>query len=426
MATLICKSDKKLGGFRAFAVTSTVTNGKRIRQWIPLGHFPTRRDGEREFNRVAQSLNQERVQAICQARTAAKQSPVLSSVIPDYIQGWRRSQGGLDRAKLSLKAVNAHLGHLKLIEIDPPTVERYINERVKENSQKDGVDGRRSINLEINTLGALMTWALKQGLIPRHPFKDASHSIASYHIKIAETTPTVLTFEEIQKMTEALSGNPHGLTIFLGYLLTGMRKGELAQLTWEMVDLSAGLIRFTTPKTGRPRVIPIPFSYRKLLVRMKHEYPGKVCWKPRKPEQMKYVYCDFEGKPFGRYIGRLIPRIARNLHLRRIHLHALRSTYATWLASHVGPFELMSALGHSTLKMTQRYVNLANVTPTMREGLEKMSGFMGLNDGLVAEKVDEKVDGPVLELLPSPESIENIGGRNRVRTCDPLRVKQVL
>jgi hypothetical protein len=138
---------------------------------------------------------------------------------------------------------------------------------------------------------------------------------------------------------------------------------------------------------------------------------------------MKYVYCDWQGKPFGRYIGRLIPRIALELGLRRIYLHALRHTYATWLASYVTAYELQMALGHTSGKMTQHYVNLSGVTSTMREGLEKMSGAIGLGAGMVAQKVDEKVDGPVLELLTDSENIENNGGRNRDRTCDPLRVK---
>ena len=80
-----------------------------------------------------------------------------------------------------------------------------------------------------------MTWVLKQGMISKHPFKDDAHSIASYHLKISERTPTVLTTDEIKAMMEALKDNPHGLTVFLGYLLTGMRKGELTESTWDMV-----------------------------------------------------------------------------------------------------------------------------------------------------------------------------------------------
>jgi len=290
-----------------------------------------------------------------------------------------------------LKALKSHLGGLKLVDVTPQVLEGYINERVKEFALKEGVDGKRSINLEINTLGSVMTWALKQGMISKHPFKDGAHSIASYHLKVDEKTPTVLTREEVTAMNNAFKDNPHGLTVFMGYLLTGMRKGELAGLTWDMVDLSAGVIRFTTPKTGKPRVIPIPLPFQALLRRMRKEWPGKKSWKLRKPEQMKFVYCDWEGKSYAVNIGRLIPRVAEQLGLRRVHLHSLRHTYATWLASHVSPFELMTALGHSSLKMTQRYVNLANVTPTMREGLEKMAGLFGLNSGLEAQKVEEKV-----------------------------------
>ena len=421
MATLVTKQDKLNGGIKAWAVTSVSTSGKRARSYIPLGNFATKRDAQREFNRIKDELNRSRVREIHQQQTQHRTSPTLAVAVPEYVASWRKSQGGLDRSKLSLRYIVKRLGHLKLTEVTPPVVEKYTAERLQDySSNPNGPDGRRTCNLEINTLAEVMTWALKRGIISKHPFKDDAHPIASYHVQVKEKTPTVLTNNEIKLLAEALMDKPHGLTVLLGYLFTGMRKDELTQLTWDMIDINSGTIRFTTPKTGKPRVIPIAPHYQAILLRMKREWPGPKNWLERKPSQMKYVYCDSNGKPFTWNMGHFIPRLAKKLGLRNIHLHALRHTFATRLAPHVSGFELQQALGHSSIRMTQRYVNLG-ITDTMKLGLEKMTISIGLD----SQMVDSRVDDSVLK-LPAVQKPLNNGGVDGDRTRDLLRDRQAL
>src|SRR5665213_3379700 len=185
-----------------------------------------------------------------------------------------------------------------------------------------------------------MVWALRAGIITNHPFKNERHPISNYHFKIKEKDPTVLTNNEIKQMLDRLKDKPHNLTVFMGYLLTGCRKMELGLLTWDMADFSAGVIRFTTPKTGKSRVIPMSPQLRAMLEKMSHEWPGNTLWHPRTPEQMKYVFCSRNGKPFTQSLGLFIPRLSKKLGLRNIHLHSLRHTFATRSAPYLSAFEL--------------------------------------------------------------------------------------
>jgi integrase len=79
---------------------------------------------------------------------------------------------------------------------------------------------------------------------------------------------------------------------------TGMRKGEILQLTWNKVDLKAGFIRLqdTDTKTARRRSIPIGRELREVLQRLpivldahggrvpavftRQGHPLKAVWEP--------------------------------------------------------------------------------------------------------------------------------------------------
>src|SRR5262249_26268921 len=82
----------------------------------------------------------------------------------------------------------------------------------------------------------------------------------------------------------------HLKPIFLMAVTTGMRRGEILQLTWDCVDLERNIIVVRTlKKTGegeRIRHIPIHPSLREVLLSM------------RKVEGSPYVFCRRDGRPY--------------------------------------------------------------------------------------------------------------------------------
>jgi integrase len=405
MASLKLKVSKRLGGFNAYSIGSKTKDGKQIQFVIEnLGHFQTRRDAEREFSRNKDRYTKEEIRQTHKAIEANKKAPILSEAIPHYISMWKHSENGLRSAKLSLKNLEVRLGKIKLTDIIPSEVHRYVALRRSDfTNRPDGPDGRVSINLEINTLSALMGWAIDQGIIEYHPFRNEANPLSKYHFKINEKVPTILTDKEILIFLNAFKDKPHNYSVFLGYLLTGMRKEELMQLRWDMVDLPAGLIRFTTPKTGKIRIIQLQPILQSLLTKMQTEWPDCHHWLPRKPEQMVFVFCTSQGNPFTWNIGLFLPRQAKALGLRHIHLHDLRHTFATRLAE-VAPGPIVQqALGHTSYKTTQRYVSLG-ATESAQKSFAKMFNFLEI-EGQSAETRNQKrnreiISEPTLAKLP--------------------------
>jgi integrase len=137
---------------------------------------------------------------------------------------------------------------------------------------------------------------------------------------------------------------------------TGLRRGELLGLRWVDVDLDVGRIlvrqayvrgHFVTPKSGKPREVPLGDEVIEELRIHRHE---------RGP----LVFCDHEGKPFTS--GMLmwpLDRARRNAKLRPIGWHVLRHTFASHLAMRGKPLKVIQEmLGHSSIETTMIYSHL--------------------------------------------------------------------
>jgi integrase len=407
LATLQTQPDSRNGGFKAWAKMFTVVNGKKKRPRVYLGRFRSLRDAQREFTRIEDTFSAKKAKVLYETQESRQNSPVLRVIFSEYISTWRGSVNSLRNANICIKNISSRLGDLKIVDITPTVIERYISARLEDfKHHPKGLSGRRTINIEVNTLSATMEWALKNGMLDNHPFKTGARRLSSYHLKIAEKSPTVLTQEEVKAMIIAMRESPHDLTVFLGYLCTGMRKSELNQLTWAMVDPEARVIRFCTPKTGKQRVIHYLPQFEAVLLRLRNQWPGMKQWKPRKPEQMNYVFCDKMGRPFTWNLGLFIPRMARKLGLRHIHIHCCRHTYATRMAPFVSAFELQQNLGHASVTTSQRYIHLAGISESIKPSLTKASDLMGLSGEFEAKSVPVSVPTSDFGHLALPEIVE--------------------
>jgi integrase len=149
---------------------------------------------------------------------------------------------------------------------------------------------------------------------------------------------------------------------FVCALYTGMRKGEIASLKWDSVDWHNNFIivkgtkdRFgdrERTKSGRIRYVPIaPF----LAITLKHTFNKRSCNSP-------YVITN-NGKPIDtNHIYRHFRQLQKKAGVSKIiRAHDLRHTYASnFMMKGMGSlFELGQILGHSDVKMTQRYAHLS-------------------------------------------------------------------
>lgn len=158
--------------------------------------------------------------------------------------------------------------------------------------------------------------------------------------------------------------------VSLGLLLlrrTGLRIGELLRLELDcLVEDPDGhdSLRVPLGKVHRERVIPIDAETAALIKeiqRMRGERPATV--DPETGRPVELLFCNARGQMlYGELFNRALDRIAESLGItQNVYPHRLRHTFATDLLRHgVSLPGVMKLLGHKTIKMTLRYVEVTN------------------------------------------------------------------
>jgi integrase len=137
----------------------------------------------------------------------------------------------------------------------------------------------------------------------------------------------------------------------------GLRCGEMQGLEWTGIDFERGQMRIgrsiwkghvNTPKSGRPRIIPL--TQRLVTALMEH----------------RHVRCRrVLSHGTGRFLNQkavqgLVRRTERLANLEHLGVHALRHTFCSHLAMKGAPTKAIQELaGHSELITTQRYMHLS-------------------------------------------------------------------
>ena len=143
-------------------------------------------------------------------------------------------------------------------------------------------------------------------------------------------------------------------SIFTVLAFTGMRVGELKYLTWDDVLWERGFIR-VTPKAGWEtknhctRHIPIHERVKKIVERL----PRHSKWVFTARKSAKHP--DGGGQISERHLLEKLKRILKRLEIEGC-VHSFRHFFASYCANRgVPPMQLLSWLGHSSMKMLERY-----------------------------------------------------------------------
>jgi integrase len=130
-------------------------------------------------------------------------------------------------------------------------------------------------------------------------------------------------------------------------LNTGMRHGEILNLRWNQVDLEALRLTVEKTKSGRPRTIPLNPPLLEELQRLKSQNGQGPCVFPN-PDT---------GKPL-RSMKTSFGAACRRAGITGLRFHDLRHTFGSRLVQKGVDIETVrSLLGHSSIAITQRYIN---------------------------------------------------------------------
>jgi integrase len=142
---------------------------------------------------------------------------------------------------------------------------------------------------------------------------------------------------------------------------TGMRLGELLNLTWAQVDLEHRLILIHESKNNQRRQV------------LPNSVASEVLAKLPRFLNSPYVFCQREGlqlKP--RTVEYIFSEALKRAGITDFRFHDLRHTFASWLVMRgVDLKTIQELLGHKDYHMTLRYAHLSPVHK--RATIEKLA-----------------------------------------------------
>lgn len=144
----------------------------------------------------------------------------------------------------------------------------------------------------------------------------------------------------------------HDISLFA--LQTGLRAGEIFQLTRKQVCFHSHTIAVLDSKNGSTRHVPLNAAAREVLLR----------YLPQEPEGLFFTSSGLPIREAGTAFRSVIRKSGINTGINdrrsKVVFHTFRHTFASWLVQAGTPlFVVSTLLGHKSLTMTQRYAHLA-------------------------------------------------------------------
>lgn len=262
-----------------------------------------------------------------------------------YLAGPSATKRSHDRDTYSMKRLYPVFTGRELHTLTPADLHRYIKGR-----REDGV-GTGTINREIGLLSAALNFA-------RHELGwDIPNPAQGRRQKEREGRLRWISRAEAQRLIAAALQEPQApyLADFIQLALnTGCRRNELLGLEWTRVDLKRNLLFLEAchTKAGKRRSIPLNATARAALL-SRARYRATHC------PASAWVFATKDGMRVAS-IKRSWATACRRSGIADFRIHDLRHTCAAWLVTAGVPLtEIRDLLGHSTIRMTERYAHLA-------------------------------------------------------------------
>ncbi len=277
--------------------------------------------------------------------------------------------------KAALARIRASFPKLLDVEIgtiDPLDIERWRTARLRKGRKPS------TVNRDLVCLKAALSKAVEWGMLEAHPLARIKPTKVDNNRE-----PRFLSKEEIKTLKDALdereerlrmerdSANQwrrarklptlpdlrratyadHLKPMVLLSLNTGLRRGELFNLTWNDINFDHAhlTVRGDGAKSGKTRHIPLNEATVALL----------KDWRKQCRAENKLVFTGKNGTRFDN-INNSWRKLLKDAKIQTFRWHDLRHTFASWLVMEsVDLNTVRELLGHSDLKMTLRYAHLA-------------------------------------------------------------------
>jgi integrase len=263
------------------------------------------------------------------------------------------------------------LGHVVLKDVTSDMLSRFYDELLATGRRHVGADGHTglsstSVRLVHVTVHRILKDAVRWGILPRN-VSDAASEDAPRRRKTGRDTMQVWSPEQLRQFLDATSD--HRLSaMWVLFITTGLRRGEVAGLRWSEIDLATGHLAVnrarvvvnhkvidSTPKSERSaRLIGLDGTTVSALKAHKaRQSAERLVWGPGY-ESSDLVFTWEDGRPLHpNIISRTFQRLAASAGLPAIRLHDIRHSYASAaLEAGVGLKVMQERLGHSSVAIT--------------------------------------------------------------------------
>ena len=243
--------------------------------------------------------------------------------------------------------LRAFFGDRTLADITPKLIVAYKNKRYE--------DGKApaTINRELANLKKAFNLALREWeWCHQNPVTRVSME------KENNKRDRWLSEEEENQLLIACAPWLHDLVTFA--LHTGMRMGEILELTWRGVDFTRRTVTVLRSKNGERRTIPVNETVLRVL-----KEKAKV-----RSLASDLVFCSKAFTPMeSGHLRRSFRLALSKAKIEEFHFHDLRHTFATRLVQRgIDLYKVQQLLGHKSPIMTQRYAH--HYPESLRDGVE--------------------------------------------------------
>jgi integrase len=332
--------------------------------------------------RLAEIVLRKRKVAIAEGRYLDKQRPItttfdeLAEAYFTYVtQHQRKRSWPRDRASITI--LKAYFGGKRLTALTPALVEQYRAWRKATISRRGRPVTPATVNRELACLKRMFNVARKGliglpgGIPPENPVAsvslDREHNVRDW----------ILSPEEFARLMEAAP--PHLQPILLTAYHTGMRRGELLSLTWDRVDLKAGVIKLRPEdtKTHEGRLIPLTKT-------VLERFTSLPRYLDAEGQRVPYVFT-YHGKPI-RSIQHAFVVACLAAGIAGAVFHDLRHTFVTNMrCAGVDYSRIMAITGHRTMDVFKRYHTIDH--GDLRQAMTQMDTYMDTNTSPAREGI---------------------------------------
>ena len=223
----------------------------------------------------------------------------------------------------------------------------------------------KGVNLILQVLKSIFTAAKRQKVIRENPLEDYEM------MALIELPPIFWNEQEIRQFLLAAQSH-HLYPVYVVALNTGMRRGELGGLAWDMVDFERNMIQISrirdryglrrTTKTGAARHVPMNPVVRAMLLDLYEKRTEETYLFDNKGNPVHLVFSGAKGGVFSViHLYRYFQEMQKTAKIAtKICFHDLRHCFASHFMMNGGNlYDLQKVLGHTKTEMTQIYAHLS-------------------------------------------------------------------